>query len=142
MGKIGIPHRQAELMCGRYTLTRPVEAMDGIFGTKNRLNIPPRYNIAPSQDVAAVFRDSDFHDDEAGGGRHMGMMAWAFLPPWAKDATGPRPINARIHSNVAQPLLRGTFRHDRRLLPADTFFDLKAITGLPRPPPLIEEDRR
>jgi putative SOS response-associated peptidase YedK len=120
-------------MCGRYTLTRPGEAMETMFGTRNRLNLPPRYNNAPSQDVPTVFRDPDFHDDEAGGGRHMGMMAWGFIPPWAKDATGPRPINARIESIAEKPLFRGNFRHRRCLLPADSFFEWKAEAGRKQP---------
>ena len=45
-----------ETMCGRYMLTMPVEAMQRLFRFAERPNLPPRYNIAPSQDVPVVRR--------------------------------------------------------------------------------------
>ncbi len=44
-------------MCGRYSLTTPVEALRQLFDFPEQPNLGPRYNIAPTQDVAAVRRD-------------------------------------------------------------------------------------
>lgn len=115
-------------MCGRFSLTTPPDAMASIFGISERLNFPPRYNIAPQQDVPAIFRDPDINDD-----RHMGMMHWGFIPPWAKDLSGPQPINARIETITEKPMFRGNFRHRRCLVPADSFFEWKAMDGYKQP---------
>jgi len=41
-------------MCGRYSLTTPVEGLRELFDFPERPNLQPRYNIAPTQEVAAV----------------------------------------------------------------------------------------
>ncbi|MGH6620386.1 MAG: SOS response-associated peptidase family protein, partial [Alphaproteobacteria bacterium] len=41
-------------MCGRFSLTTPTEGLRALFGFDELPNLPPRYNIAPTQDVAAV----------------------------------------------------------------------------------------
>ena len=41
-------------MCGRYMLTTPVDALRQLFLFTQRPNLPPRYNIAPTQDVPIV----------------------------------------------------------------------------------------
>ena len=40
-------------MCGRYSLTTPVEGLRQVFGFLEQPNLAPRYNIAPSQEIAA-----------------------------------------------------------------------------------------
>ena len=44
-------------MCGRYTLTTPLEAVRQIFDFAERVNLAPRYNISPGQEVPVVLRD-------------------------------------------------------------------------------------
>ena len=39
--------------------------------------ISPRYNIAPSQKVAAVRVET--------GARHLAMLRWGLIPHWADD---------------------------------------------------------
>jgi putative SOS response-associated peptidase YedK len=41
-------------MCGRYTLKTPVEHLSEMFQFPEVIPIKPRYNIAPSQDMAVV----------------------------------------------------------------------------------------
>jgi putative SOS response-associated peptidase YedK len=41
-------------MCGRYSLTSPVEALRQLFMFEQRPNLMPHYNIAPTQDVLIV----------------------------------------------------------------------------------------
>jgi len=104
-------------MCGRFTQLRSWaelhEVMDFI-GTP--LNLRPRYNVAPSQDVAVV--------RAAEGGRGLAMLRWGLIPPWAKDpAIGHKLINARSETAAEKPSFRSAFRHRRCLIPADGFYE-------------------
>ena len=40
-------------MCGRFTLRTPAQQLAELFQLSEVPDLPPRYNIAPSQDVAA-----------------------------------------------------------------------------------------
>ncbi len=83
----------------------------------------PRYNIAPSQPVAAVRRASE--DTE----REMIFMRWGLIPSWAKDsAIGNRMINARSESVFEKPAFRKAIRRQRCLIPADGFYEWRKIT--------------
>ncbi len=89
-------------MCGRYTLTTSVARLVDLFALANRPNLPPRYNIAPTQDVAAV-RVED-------GKRTLGLLRWGLVPPWAKDAKIGAPlINARAETLAEKPAFRAAF---------------------------------
>ncbi|MCH8002246.1 MAG: SOS response-associated peptidase family protein, partial [Proteobacteria bacterium] len=77
-------------MCGRYSLTTPVEAVRKVFDFPERPNLAPRANIAPSQDVAAV-RLASGESGEVG--RRFVWLRWGLIPAWAKDpAIGNRTI--------------------------------------------------
>lgn len=41
-------------MCGRFTLASPRQEVLDHYGIDSSLPLLPRYNIAPSQDIAAV----------------------------------------------------------------------------------------
>jgi putative SOS response-associated peptidase YedK len=44
-------------MCGRYSITTPAEPMQRMFRFSGSLpNLPPRYNVAPTQQVPIVRR--------------------------------------------------------------------------------------
>ncbi len=80
------------------------------------LNLRPRYNVAPSQDVA-VARDAE-------EGRRLAMLRWGLIPAWAKDpAIGHKLINARSETAAEKPSFRSAFRHRRCLIPADGFYE-------------------
>jgi len=103
-------------MCGRYLLTAPVDALAGLFGFENRPNLAPRWNIAPTQEAAAV-RPVD-------GGRRLDMLRWGLLPHWAKEAgKGPPLINARGETVAEKPAFRDAFRRRRVLAPASGFYE-------------------
>ena len=86
----------------------------GLIGTP--LNLRPRYNVAPSQDVAVV-RANDH-------GRTLAMLRWGLIPAWAKDsAIGHRLINARSETAAEKPSFRAAYRNRRCLIPADGFYE-------------------
>jgi putative SOS response-associated peptidase YedK len=118
-------------MCGRYVITAPVEAMQELFGFEERPNFPPRFNVAPSQDVPIVRRRKE------GGGRELALVRWGLIPYWAKDASiGHKLINARAEGIAGKPALREAFRRRRCLVPANGFYEWET-RGRSRQPWLI-----
>ncbi len=114
-------------MCGRYSLTTPVEAVGRLFQVAERPNLEPRYNIAPSQDAPVV------RAGEAGG-RRLGMLRWGLIPSWAKEArVGYRMINARAETVAQKPAFRGAFRQRRCLVPADGFYEWRKLGKAKQP---------
>ncbi|MEJ2274128.1 MAG: SOS response-associated peptidase family protein, partial [Woeseiaceae bacterium] len=79
-------------MCGRFAFYSPAEAAAALFGVSTSLDVPPRYNIAPTQDIAAIRNDK-------AGDRELVMLRWGLVPFWARDpAIGNRMINARAET--------------------------------------------
>ena len=118
-------------MCGRFTQRmtwRELHERMGLLGTP--LNLRPRFNVAPSQDVAAVRANDD--------GRSLCMLRWGLIPAWATDpAIGHRLINARSETAAEKPSFRSAYRHRRCLIPADGFYEWKR-EGKTRQPWLFE----
>lgn len=104
-------------MCGRYTLMAPVEALAEEFGLTGPLpEFPASYNVAPTQEVAAVLVE----DDE----RHLALLRWGLIPSWADDPQiGARMINARGETVAEKPSFRGAFKKRRCLIPVDGFYE-------------------
>jgi putative SOS response-associated peptidase YedK len=104
-------------MCGRYRLTA-AERFKERFEVENDLELSPRFNIAPTQQVAVVRQDRERPV------RQASMMRWGLIPYWAKDpAIGNRLINARSESIVEKPAYRDAFRDHRCLIAADGFYE-------------------
>ena len=105
-------------MCGRFAITLPDDAMAHAFDARPANDLPPapRFNICPTQPVAAVIsRD---------GQRHIGPMRWGFLPHWYQSPTdGPLLINARAESIAEKPAFRAAVRARRCIIPASGFYE-------------------
>ena len=109
-------------MCGRFLLTAPPEAIQRLFGFLELPNLEPRYNIAPSQSVAAMIRD-------AAAERRFVWLRWGLVPSWSKagEARGERGqaplINARAESVADKPSFRAAFAERRCVVFADGFYE-------------------
>ena len=104
-------------MCGRFAFYSPSEATAALFGVDGALAVEPRYNIAPTQFVAAVRSNAE-------QGRELVMLRWGLVPSWAKDpAIGNRMINARAETVAEKPSYRAAFRHRRCVVLADGFYE-------------------
>lgn len=80
------------------------------------LNLRPRYNVAPGQNVAAV-RSQD-------GDRGLAMLRWGLIPVWSrKPNIGYSLINARSETVASKPAFRAAYRARRCLIPADGFYE-------------------
>ncbi len=111
-------------MCGRYTLTTPGELIAELFGLDSDPEVEARYNLAPTQEVAAV------RVDEPGGPRRFVRLRWGLVPHWAKDASiGNKMINARSESAAEKPAFRSSFKRRRCLVLADGFYEWKKVEG-------------
>jgi len=108
-------------MCGRFAFYSPSEAAAALFGVAGSIEVVPRYNIAPSQYVAAIRNDES---DE----RELVMLRWGLVPFWAKDPSiGNRMINARAETVAQKPSYRAAYRHRRCLVLADGFYEWRKL---------------
>jgi len=104
-------------MCGRFAFYSPSEAAAALFGVDSALPVEPRYNVAPTQHVAAI-RETDEH------ARELVMLRWGLVPFWARDPSiGSRMINARAETVAEKPAYRAAYRHRRCLVLADGFYE-------------------
>lgn len=114
-------------MCGRFTLRTPAAEAARHFALFEVPELEPRYNIAPSQPVAAVRA-------AASGQRELVMLRWGLIPSWADDpALGNRLINARAEGVHQKPAFRQAFRRRRCLVPADGFYEWQRVGGQKQP---------
>lgn len=104
-------------MCGRFAFYSPAEATAALFGVADAPPVEARYNIAPTQAVAAV-------RDAPAGGRELALLRWGLVPFWAKDPSiGNRMINARAETVAEKPAFRAAYRQRRCLVLADGFYE-------------------
>lgn len=118
-----------EHMCGRFTLKTPAAQVAAFFGLDDVPRLEPRYNIAPSQPIAAV-RQMD-------ASRYFDLLNWGLAVHWRKNS--PPPINARAETVAELPSFRSAFRFRRCLVPADGFYEWQAM-GRHRQPYYITLD--
>jgi len=104
-------------VCGRFAFYSPSEAAAALFGVSGSIEVEPRFNIAPTQYIAAIRDDED-------AGRELVMLRWGLVPFWAKDSSiGNRMINARAETVAEKPSYRAAFRHRRCIVLADGFYE-------------------
>jgi putative SOS response-associated peptidase YedK len=105
-------------MCGRFALTLPNDAMAQLFAARPANDLPdtPRFNICPTQSVAAVIARA--------GARHLGPMRWGLIPSWYKHpGDGPLLFNARSETLAEKPAFAEAARKRRCLIPASAFYE-------------------
>ena len=107
-------------MCGRYTLIRLADFIDIFPWIHPPDELPAgRYNIAPTQSIAAVPNN---------GKDTIEYFHWGLIPSWAKDPSiGNRMINARGETLAEKPAFRTAFKRRRCLIPADGFYEWQKL---------------
>ncbi|MBI9033789.1 MAG: SOS response-associated peptidase [Bacteroidales bacterium] len=105
-------------MCGRFSLTKQEEAINQRFHTHgSHAPYVPRYNGAPSQNMAVITN----HDSQ-----HISHFKWGLVPSWSKDPQiGSRLINARAESIDQKASFKTSFIQRRCLVLSDGFFEWK-----------------
>lgn len=120
-------------MCGRFVLFTSgqdlldevaalpgVAAVDAPDGTP-----PPRYNIAPTQQVPLIRID--------GATARLDAARWGLLPSWKKDETGPPLFNARGETVAEKPSFRSAFEARRGLMVLDGYYEWRQDAGGKQP---------
>ena len=114
-------------MCGRFAFYSPAEATAALFGVECSSELKPRYNIAPTQFIAAIRRDAE-------GQAELAEFRWGLVPFWAKDPSiGNRMINARAETVAEKPSFRAAYRQRRCLVLADGFYEWHTEGGVKVP---------
>ncbi|MGJ7441991.1 SOS response-associated peptidase [Aquipuribacter sp. MA13-6] len=130
-------------MCGRYAASRnPDDLVEEVIASglpvappseADRQALAPSYNVAPTQQVAAVMAPRADREPGAGGDAaappaRLRAMRWGLVPSWAKDPTvGNRMINARVETVTEKPAYRRLVGSRRCLLPADGWFEWQVV---------------
>ena len=105
-------------MCGRFTQTASPEVLAQQFNITDPPLFTPRYNIAPSQPIAAIRIDPDTTT------RRLVMLRWGLIPSWAKDPKiGNQCINAKAETVAEKPSFRSAFKKRRCLVVATGFYE-------------------
>jgi putative SOS response-associated peptidase YedK len=119
-------------MCGRFTLRATPAQLAEIFAVLRSADLTPRYNIAPTQTVAAIRATGPEH------ARELVLLRWGLIPSWAKDARiGSSLINARSDTAASKPSFRSAFRKRRCLIPVDGFYEWQSLPGKKTKQPLF-----
>lgn len=115
-------------MCGRFAASEPIDRLVELFDVDQVPDeLPaPRYNIAPTDPVAAVL--SRVRDGELR--RLLVPARWGLVPSWSKSPSGAaKLINARVETVAVKPAFRKAFASRRCLLPADGYYEWYTGTG-------------
>ena len=104
-------------MCGRFTLHAEDITLHREMAVENaRIKLSPRYNIAPTQLVAAVVQEAQ--------GRTIDAFRWGLVPFWAKDLKiGNHMINARAETIASKPSFKAALKRRRCLIPASGYYE-------------------
>ena len=106
-------------MCGRYDNLIARDAYRGLFKAQRiaQSNFPPRYNIAPTDQIPIV------RIDPRDGEREVVMARWGLIPFWMKEKPKVPHINARAETVEKLPMFREAFAKRRCLIPATGFYE-------------------
>jgi len=110
------------VVCGRFVAASTRDLLVDWFGVEeiaDDVELPPSYNVAPTDDVYTVATALD------GGHRLLQVMAWGLVA--GKGATPL--INARAETLIERPLFRDAFERRRCLIPADGFYEWETVAG-------------
>ncbi|MBS0156560.1 MAG: SOS response-associated peptidase [Nitrospira sp.] len=105
-------------MCGRFTQTASPQVIAEQFQLKERPLFTARYNIAPSQSVAAIWITPEAST------RACVLLRWGLIPSWATNPKiGAQCINAKAETVAEKPAFRAAFKKRRCLVIADGFYE-------------------
>jgi putative SOS response-associated peptidase YedK len=109
------------IMCGRYVLAEINALAERFHVTADPSSLAPRYNVAPTQTMPVVVKQSP---------NRLVAMRWGLVPSWAKDGkTEQSLINARAESLAQKPTFCRLLLSKRCLVPANGFYEWKQEAG-------------
>lgn len=106
-------------MCGRFALYAPASRIAEIFDLIEPVDLSPRYNIAPTDQIPIVVASE--------AGRKLGLVRWGLQPFFLQGKSGPPLINARAETLLQKPMFRRPLAQQRCLVPADAFYEWERV---------------
>ena len=123
-------------MCGRYDNLIAREAYKALFRAERlpNWNFPPRYNVAPTDQIPIV------RVDPRDGTRELALARWGLIPFWMKQKPKVPHINARAETAHKAPMFREAFAKRRCLIPATGFYEWQKRADGRQPYRFVRED--
>jgi putative SOS response-associated peptidase YedK len=123
-------------MCGRFVITSAPAAIRQMFAVPGGApNLAPNRNTAPTQPAMVVRR----HPQTAE--RQLDLLRWGLVPHFTTDLKACRqPINARSETVAQSGMFRGALQARRCLVPADAFYEWKAMADGKQPYAIARRD--
>jgi putative SOS response-associated peptidase YedK len=122
-------------MCGRFALFASGDELVQRFQLPEALLLDARYNVAPTQNVAAVRLTST--------GRALARLRWGLIPSWSKDqAIANKLLNARAETVEEKPSFRSAFKKRRCLIPASGYYEWQKVGRTKQPHFIRSRDGR
>ncbi|MEM7736412.1 MAG: SOS response-associated peptidase [Deinococcota bacterium] len=114
-------------MCGRYRLTATSDEVQRLFDVSDVPELPPRRNIAPTQQVLFIHMEDD--------ARHAELGRWGLMPAWVKDPTSFKGslFNARAETVHEKASFKTPFKRRRCLIPANGYYEWRSEPGGKQP---------
>jgi putative SOS response-associated peptidase YedK len=115
-------------MCGRAVLTTNPKDLRESLGLDEIPDMPPRYNIAPTQPIAVIRRP-----------RKLELLRWGLVPHGAHTLrAGSRGINVRAETVARAPAYRSSFRERRCLVIVDGFYEWQERSDKKKQPFVVQ----
>ena len=123
-------------MCGRFAAQLPPEFIRRLFATKGELpNLGPNWNVAPTDPAMVIRRHAPSAE------RRLDVLRWGLVPHFTADLKAcKRPINARAETAATSGMFRGALAARRCLVPADAFYEWKAMAAGKQPYAIARRD--
>jgi len=116
-------------MCGHYRLTAKERYLREHFALDADVSWSPRWNIAPTQPLPIV------RQHKSQPPRTFDLVRWGLIPYWAKDRSiAAKTINAMSETAAEKPAFRDAMSLRRCLIPAEGFYEWRAISPKQKQP--------
>jgi putative SOS response-associated peptidase YedK len=113
-------------VCGRFVANIPADVLKEIFALIETPQPTPRYNVAPTQQVAVVRNLGDHN--------RLDLLKWGLVPSWSKDLSfGSHLINARSETVAEKPTFRHAIKYRRCIVPTSGFYEWDHSGGKKQP---------
>jgi len=123
-------------MCGRFTITDPLDAIMERYmaSVSEGFEYRQNYNAAPMQFIPTIIAGKD-------GKNKLGSLRWGLVPSWAKDdKIGNKMINARAETLTEKTSFKRLISSKRCIVPTNGFYEWKKEGSNKQPMRILMKD--
>jgi putative SOS response-associated peptidase YedK len=114
-------------VCGRFVQCSDPEIYASRYAAEGVVEAQPSYNLAPTQEVLTIRVGNDQR-------RELLPLRWGLVPAWSEGPDNRfSMINARAETVATKPAYRSAFKARRCLIPADGFYEWRALPAGKQP---------